>query len=268
MQVTLARVSSAVGIPQSYHLASPILEQGFIAGRNNDSDIVLNTDVLPLLISRKHAKLYVVGQALLLQDEGSTNGTYVDEGRLSPNNSKELVNGNVISFGGPKLIIRDGQQHQNPFVYHVSIVESVTGQAHQRQDLDSEATQAAEAPESNVAAVPAPAASASAAPAVEHSVDLTRASSSEASIVDLTGSPDIRVSIAAYSASCDSGKMCPSAQPPDDSQLYRLAYQDLPAQLGSLQQSCCQTSSYLMAHSSSRRDTIRLMLWYAGSTVY
>lgn len=206
MQVTLARVSSAAGIPQSYHLASPILEQGFIVGRNNDSNIVLNTDVLPLLISRKHAKLSVVGHALLLQDEGSTNGTYVDEGRLSHNDSKELVNGNVISFGGPKLIIRDGQQYQNPFVYHVSIVESVAGQAHQRQDLDNEATQAAEAPESNVAAVPAPTASAAAAaPVVEHSVDLTRASSSEASIVDLTGSPDIHVSRSTCSASCDSG---------------------------------------------------------------
>lgn len=193
----LSRVSSGGGIHHSYQLASPALaQQGLIVGRNNDSDIVLNTDVLPLLISRKHARLSVVGHALLLQDEGSTNGTYVDEGRLGPNDSKELVNGNVISFGGPKLIIRDGQQHQNPFIYSVSVVESVTGQAHQRQDLDNQATQAAEAPPINVAAVPALAALAtSAAPIVEQSVDLTRASSSEASIVDLTGSPDIHVSI-------------------------------------------------------------------------
>ena len=193
----LSRVSSCGGIPHSYQLAGPVLaQQGLIVGRNNDSDIVLNTDVLPLLISRKHARLSVVGHALLLQDEGSTNGTYVDEGRLGPNDSKELVNGNIISFGGPKLIIRDGQQHQNPFVYSVSDIESVTGQPHQRQDLDNEATQAAEAPAINVAAVPALAASAtSAAPIVEQLVDLTRASSSEASIVDLTASPDIHVSI-------------------------------------------------------------------------
>lgn len=219
----LSRVSSGGGIPHNYQLASPVLaQQGVIVGRNNDSDIVLNTDVLPLLISRKHARLSVVGHALLLQDEGSTNGTYVDERRLGPNDSKELVNGNFISFGGPKLIIRDGQQHQNPFVYSVSVVESVTGQVHQRQDLDNEATQAAEAPAINVAAVPVLAAVAtSAAPIVEQSVDLTRASSSEASIVDLTGSPDIHVSASVSSASCDFSckscliaKICPDAQPP------------------------------------------------------
>ena len=219
----LSRVSSGGGIPRTYQLASPVLaQQGLIVGRNNDSDIVLSTDVLPLLISRKHARLSVVGHALLLQDEGSTNGTYVDEGRLGHNDSKEIVNGNVISFGGPKLIIRDGQEHQNPFVYSVSVVESVTGQAHQRQDLDNEATQATEAPAINVAAVPVLAAVAtSAAPIVEQSVDLTRASSSEASIVDLTGSPDIHVSasvcFASYDLSCKRcliAKICADAQPP------------------------------------------------------
>ena len=192
------------GIPNSYHLDNPaIAEQGLILGRNIDSDIVLNTDVLPLLISRTHARLSVVGHALYLQDAGSTNGTYIDEGRLGPNVSKELVNGNVISFGGPKLIIRDGQQHQNPFVYSVSSVESVTGQAHPRQELDNEATQAAEAPAVNVAATLAPAAlAASAAPVVIQSVDLTRATSSEDSIVDLTGSPDVHVSFSIRSPSC------------------------------------------------------------------
>ena len=212
----LSRVSSGGEIPHSYQLARPVLaQQGLLVGRNNDSDIVLNTDVLPLLISRKHARLSVVGHALLLQDEGSTNGTYVNEGRLGPNDSKELLNGNVISFGGPKLIIRDGQQHQNPFVYSVSVVESVTGQAYQRQDLDNEATQAAEAPAVHVAAL-----ATSAAPIVEQLVDLTRASSSEASIVDLTGSPDIHVRISLWLASCDFCckscliAPCVGAQPP------------------------------------------------------
>ena len=217
----LSRLSAGGGIPHTYQLDSPVLaQQGLIVGRNNDSHIVLNTDVLPLLISRKHARLSVVGHALLLQDEGSTNGTYVDEGRLGHNDSKELVNGNIISFGGPKLIIRDGQQHQNPFVYSVSDVESVTGQAHQRQDLDNEATQAAEAPPINTAAAPALAALAtSAAPIVEQSVDLTRASSSEASIVDLTGSPDVHVSIYMFSKlfcckTCLIATICTGAQPP------------------------------------------------------
>ena len=193
----LSRVGPGGGDPDSYQLTIPALtDNGLIIGRNNDSDIVLNTDVLPLLISRQHAKLSVVGHALLLQDAGSTNGTYVNEGRLTPNVPKELLNGNVISFGGPKLIIRDNQQLQNPFVYSVSGVESVTGQPPARQDHNNAATQPCDIPANHVAAVAAaPAAlNTSAAFIVEQSVDLTRASSSEASIVDLTGSPDIHVS--------------------------------------------------------------------------
>ncbi|KAL3144819.1 hypothetical protein ABBQ38_001928 [Trebouxia sp. C0009 RCD-2024] len=185
----LSRVGPG-GDPDSYQLTIPALtEHGLIVGRNTDSDIVLNTDVLPLLISKQHAKLSVVGHTLLLQDAGSTNGTYVNEGRLTPNVPKELLNGNVISFGGPKLIIRDNEQLDNPFVYSVSGVESVTGQAPARQDHTNAATQPADIPAHDVAV--SAAADTSAAPFAEQSVDLTRASSSEASIVDLTGSPDI-----------------------------------------------------------------------------
>lgn len=192
----LSRVSCGGGDPDSYQLNVPALAvHGLVVGRNNDSDIVLNTEVLPLLISRQHARLTIVGHALLLEDSGSTNGTYVNEDRLSPNVPKEILNGNVISFGGPRLIIKDNQQLQNPFVYRVSGIESVTGQARSQQDHDYAATQPADAPVNQVAAVPAPAAfDTSAAPIVEASVDLTRASSSEASIVDLTGSPVINVS--------------------------------------------------------------------------
>ena len=196
----LSRVSTAGGLPDSYQLAVPALaERGLVFGRNTDSDIVLNTDLLPLLISRTHAKLSVVGHALFLQDAGSTNGTYVNEGRLQANVSKKLVNGNTVSFGGPKLIIRDGQHHQNPFVYTVSAVDSVTGQAQPQQDVNTEATQAVEAVAEDVpAAAASRAPTASAIPISEQLVDLTRTSSAEAGpsgVVDLTGSPDIHVGI-------------------------------------------------------------------------
>lgn len=202
----LSRVGPG-GDPDSYQLTIPALtEHGLIVGRNTDSDIVLNTDVLPLLISKQHAKLSVVGHTLLLQDAGSTNGTYVNEGRLTPNVPKELLNGNVISFGGPKLIIRDNEQLDNPFVYSVSGVESVTGQAPARQDHTNAATQPADIPAHDVAV--SAAADTSAAPFAEQSVDLTRASSSEASIVDLTGSPDINVSSVICMQGFDSNSFC------------------------------------------------------------
>ena len=200
----LSRLGTGGGLPDSYSLAnSALAERGLVFGRNTDSDIVLNTESLPLLISRTHAKLSVVRQALFLQDAGSTNGTYVNEGRLRPNLSKELLDGNEISFGGPKLIIRDGQHHQNPFVYRVSGVEALTGQAQQRRDDNNQETQAAElfAAEllaEDILGIAVPAAPAASVAPTEVLVDLTRTSSAEAGpsgIVDLTGSPDIHVCI-------------------------------------------------------------------------
>ena len=196
----LSRLSNCEDVPNSYRLDRPELAiRGLVFGRNTDSDIVLNTESLPLLISRKHASLSVVGRTLCIQDTGSTNGTYVNEHRLRGLESKPIGNGAVISFGGPKLIIRDGQQHNNPFVYVVSAAESVIGHSPQRQVVGRA--------DSDSAAVPAEAFDVATEVATvvsqptfppEQLVDLTRTSSDEAgpsSVVDLTSVPDIHVSI-------------------------------------------------------------------------
>ena len=187
----LSRVSTCGELPDSYQLNRPELAtRGLVFGRNTDSDIVLNTEALPLLISRKHAEVSVAGQTLCIVDAGSTNGTYVNEQRLRSAESRHLTNGDAISFGGPKLILRDGQQHSNPFVYVVSAVESLTGQAQQRLPGNRDSAEPAAGPAS-AANYPQP----SSAP--EQVVDLTRTSSDEAGpshVVDLTSSPDAHVS--------------------------------------------------------------------------
>jgi pSer/pThr/pTyr-binding forkhead associated (FHA) protein len=187
----LSRVSSCGELPDSYQLNRPELAtRGLVFGRNTDSDTVLHADALPLLISRKHAEVSVAGQTLCIIDAGSTNGTYVNEQRLRPAESKHLTNGDVISFGGPKLILRDGQQHSNPFVYVVSAVESLTGQAQQRLLGNRDSAEPAAGP-ATVVNYPQPSS------AAEQLVDLTRTSSDEAGpshIVDLTSSPDVHVS--------------------------------------------------------------------------
>ncbi len=187
----LSRVGTGGELPDSYQLNRPELAtRGLVFGRNTDSDIVLHAEALPLLISRKHAEVSVAGQTLCIIDAGSTNGTYVNEQRLRSAESRHLTNGDAISFGGPKLILRDGQQHSNPFVYVVSAVESLTEQAQQRLLGNRDSAEAAAGPVS-AANYPQP----SSAP--EQLVDLTRTSSDEAGpsrVVDLTSSPDVHVS--------------------------------------------------------------------------
>ncbi|DBA77531.1 hypothetical protein WJX77_000814 [Trebouxia sp. C0004] len=184
----LSRVSSCGEVPDSYQLNRPELATtGLVFGRNTDSDFVLHAEAFPMLISRKHAEVSVAGQTLCVIDAGSTNGTYVNEQRLRSEVSKHLTNGDIISFGGPKLILRDGQQRSNPFVYVVSAVESLTGQTQQRLLGNGDSAEPAAEPAS-VVTYPQP----SSAP--EQLVDLTRTSSDEAGpshIVDLTSSPDI-----------------------------------------------------------------------------
>ncbi len=197
----LSRLSTSEELPDTYHLDRPELAtRGLVFGRNTDSDVVLNTEAFPLLISRSHASFKIVGRTLCIQDAGSTNGTYVNEQRLRRAESKELKNGTVICFGGPKLIVRDGQQRNNPFVYVVSAVESVTGQAQSRLRRNGDSSEAAASPAETLDAVPAAAVVASQpSSAAEHLVDLTRTSSSEAglsTVVDLTSSPDVHVSVA------------------------------------------------------------------------
>lgn len=205
----LSRVSPCGELPSSYQLDRPELAtRGLVFGRNADSDIVLNTDALPLLISRKHATFSTAGRRLCIQDAGSTNGTYVNEQRLRPAESKQLTDDAVISFGGPKLIVRDGQQHSNPFVYVVSAVDSVTGQAQQRmrnRDITEPDAGPTAVAAQTLADAPAIAEATEPSTAPDHLVDLTRTSSDEAGpsiVVDLTSSPGRHVSSLLFVVHC------------------------------------------------------------------
>ncbi|DBA95401.1 TPA: hypothetical protein ACH3X3_013276 [Trebouxia sp. C0006] len=236
----LSRVSTCGELPDSYQLNRPELAtRGLVFGRNTDSDIVLNTEALPLLISRKHAEVSVAGQTLCIIDAGSTNGTYVNEQRLRSAESRHLTNGDAISFGGPKLILRDGQQHSNPFVYVVSAVESLTGQAQQRLPGNRDSAEPAAGPAS-AANYPQP----SSAP--EQVVDLTRTSSDEAGpshVVDLTSSPD---------AHADSSKRLTAAYKPASRPVQRQeSYPGTQHQL-SKRQHRANTSSALAGHKRTK----------------
>jgi phage tail-like protein len=68
---------------------------GVQAGRTGDNDLVLGH----AQISRRHMRLYVQGDAVFVEDLGSSNGTRVNEERLEPNTPRALRIGDTVSLG-------------------------------------------------------------------------------------------------------------------------------------------------------------------------
>lgn len=68
----------------------------------------LNADVLlpDPSVSRSHARITVQNGTVTLEDVGSTNGTFVNGQRLTPQTPVTLANGAEIAFGGTRLTLR------------------------------------------------------------------------------------------------------------------------------------------------------------------
>ncbi len=68
----------------------------------------LNADVLlsDPSVSRSHARIIVQNGAITIEDVGSTNGTFVNGQKLTPQVPVPLVDGAEIAFGGTKLTLR------------------------------------------------------------------------------------------------------------------------------------------------------------------
>ncbi len=67
-------------------------------GREATKDISLSVDSA---VSRKHARIVREGTSYVIYDEGSTNGTYVNNTRVT---RQELVNGDVVQIGSTKFM--------------------------------------------------------------------------------------------------------------------------------------------------------------------
>ena len=90
-------------------------------------------------ISRRHAHLFLKGQALYIEDLGSTNGTFVGGERLEEH-ARLLHNGDVVAFGGNNFVYRvqllvAGQEPENEAEDDASKLLTATAAAGKDLDL-------------------------------------------------------------------------------------------------------------------------------------
>lgn len=71
----------------------PLMKNEITIGRDINNEIVINDAE----ISRKHCRLIMFGDSFAIEDLGSTNGTWVNERRIT--SQHQLVNGETIRLG-------------------------------------------------------------------------------------------------------------------------------------------------------------------------
>lgn len=103
-------------------------------GRAQDSELWLADDG----VSRRHATLLREGNGYVVQDEGSANGTFVSNVKITRH---ELRDGDVVQFG-PTAVFRytlsdESQESLLRQLYDASVTDALTG-AHNREHFDTQ----------------------------------------------------------------------------------------------------------------------------------
>ncbi len=101
---------------QMREVDDPIVYQpadaGLLIGRRNEqSDFVPDIDLYPyagylLGVSRRHARIYQQNNRLMIEDLGSSNGTFINGERIAPNNPVPLYDGAEVSLGKLHFTVR------------------------------------------------------------------------------------------------------------------------------------------------------------------
>ncbi len=96
----------------TYHVAPqgefwPLFGGKYTVGRSNAGEPI-DVPLADATISSKHAAILVdnVTGQILVEDIGSTNGTYVNEEHVGYNGRRELKDGDRIRFGGLTSVVK------------------------------------------------------------------------------------------------------------------------------------------------------------------
>lgn len=86
----------------------------------------LDSLLVPMLLSKMHAYFMMNERGEhFFRDLDSLNGTYLN-GNIIPKDMIKLKEGDVIGFGGPSSVSRNGRMMKNPFVYRYTVVGNQT----------------------------------------------------------------------------------------------------------------------------------------------
>ncbi|MHB1001230.1 MAG: FHA domain-containing protein [Armatimonadota bacterium] len=109
-------VDSATRIEHLLHTGDNIISREF-------ADVILNDPT----VSRKHARIILDNSKCVIEDMGSTNGTYVKGEKLLPSVPTEISDGDEIKIGSTSLIIHLPEvDHVDDTVIDESTVEPVS----------------------------------------------------------------------------------------------------------------------------------------------
>jgi two-component system, cell cycle response regulator len=109
-----------------------LVESPTRVGRVSDNHVVLDTDS----VSRYHARFERRGSAWFVADEGSTNGTYLDDELVA--REAPLQSGSQIKVGSTILKFLSGADVESQYheeIYRMTILDGLT-QVHNRRYLD------------------------------------------------------------------------------------------------------------------------------------
>ena len=110
-----------------------------VGGSDLTSDVVVNSSLAPRLLNETHATIVAEGDKHRLLDNNTRRGTYVN-GNLVPPVGTLLEQNDVVGFGGPAKIVRDGQNLLNPYRYVYKISETRETRKRKRELDDDDAT--------------------------------------------------------------------------------------------------------------------------------
>jgi hypothetical protein len=97
-----------VVLPGGAFVALPAVAQAVVGRSDTVSNFVADVDLTPHDalangVGRRHARLFVQGPQILVEDLDSTNGTFLNEARLAPRQPAPLKDGDVLRLGNLRL---------------------------------------------------------------------------------------------------------------------------------------------------------------------
>jgi len=118
----------------------PLLKNEILVGRDINNEIVINDAE----ISRKHCRLKLFGNGYVIEDLGSTNGTWVDEQRIS--GQHPLQHGDTIRMGDNITLIYEAVNFDADATVASASAAPSTAQAQPQQQFQQPPQQYQQAP--------------------------------------------------------------------------------------------------------------------------